>query len=336
MRARTFLKLALSVLVVAGGIQTAFAQLLPEQETPRRWVNEQWGTDFSKAVVPFGEVGSVLGRDNIPSIDNPIFLSNAEENLIPGIEPVASVEINGDARAYPLRLLMWHEIVNDTVGGKAIAVTYCPLCNTTLVFGREFDGEAVEFGTSGKLLKSNLIMYDRTSWTWWQQFTGEGIVGARSGELLELVPSRIMSLDLFKETYPDGQVLQPDPGVRRNFGANPYVNYDETFRPFLFDGELPTDIDPMERVVIIKVKGEEQAVSLTYLSENAPVTLGKYEVRWSAGQASALGASIIAQGKDIGNVRVVENPGPNEEDAIYDISFAFAARAFLPDLEILQ
>jgi hypothetical protein len=256
---------------------------------------------------------------------------------IPGNEPVVAFSHNGVSRAYPLRLLMWHEIVNDTVGGLDVAVTFCPLCNTALVFDRTIDGEAVTFGTTGKLRHSDLIMYDRKEQNWWQQFNGEAIVGKRAGEKLTAYPSFLISYDLFLERFPEGEVLQPDPRRSRALGTNPYVNYDTLSSiPFLFRGDLPDDIEPMMRVAFVDVLDEPVAVTLPYLVENAPARIGPLEFRWSEGQASALDQRQISQSRDVGNIEVYRVDGDAPEPVVYTVTFAFAARAFLPDLEIVQ
>lgn len=299
----------------------------------------EWATDFSITTIDMSEIIDVIGPDQIPSIDNPIFAPASAEVNIPGNEPVVAFSHNGVSRAYPLRLLMWHEIVNDTIGGLDVAVTFCPLCNTSLVFERTLDGKAVTFGTTGKLRHSDLIMYDRGEQNWWQQFNGEAIVGKRAGQKLTALPSFLISFDLFLERFPDGEVLQPDPRRGRALGTNPYVNYDSLgSRPFLFRGDLPTDIDPMMRVAFVDTSegiDEPIAVTLPYLQQNAPVTIGPLEFSWSEGQSSALDSRTIADGADVGNIEVVKADGSGEP-VVYTVTFAFAARAFLPDLEILQ
>lgn len=122
----------------------------------------------------------------------------------------------------------------------------------------------------------------------------------------------------------------------RQWGRNPYVGYDSATRPFLFVGELPKDIDPMVRVVVIGEGEDALAVSLPYLRENAPVKLGDIEVRWQQGQASALDKGQIAQGRDVGNVDVVKIEGENESPVAHEVTFAFSAHAFLPDVKILN
>ncbi|MCF4097869.1 DUF3179 domain-containing protein [Maritalea mediterranea] len=320
--------------VVSANITVA-DDLLPAQEPPQRWELEGWETNFSKATVPFDEVINVIARDNIPSIDDPEFKPVSEEASIPGNEPVIGLELNGEARAYPLRIMMWHEIVNDSMGGTPIAVTYCPLCNTSIVFDRRLDGEAVEFGTTGKLRHSDLIMYDRSEQNWWQQFTGEAIVGDRAGEKLKAYPSRLMSLELFRETYPDGQILVPDPRRIAQMGRNPYVGYDSSARPFLFRGEIPDDINPMMRVALVQ-SPTPVGVTLPLLQEMGEVIHEDLIFRWSAGQASALDRGDISQGRDVGNIEVVRKTEQGEEPVVHEITFAFAARAFMDDLKILQ
>jgi hypothetical protein len=136
------------------------------------------------------------------------------------------LNINEDIRVYPLQILVWHEIVNDVVGGKPIAVTYCPLCFTNQVFNRTLiDGNIVEFGTSGKLYNSNLVMYDRKNNSLWSQALGEGIVGNYSGIKLEKIPFDIAYWKEWKKLYPESKVLSRDTGSVRPYGADPYGNY---------------------------------------------------------------------------------------------------------------
>ena len=166
-------------------------------------------------------------QDGIPSIDNPKFQSvKKADEILHDSEFVLGLNINGDIRAYPLQILVWHEIVNDMVGGKPVAVTYCPLCFTNQVFNRTLsDGNVVEFGTSGKLYNSNLVMYDRKSNSLWSQALGEGIVGDYSGLKLEKIPFDIAYWKEWKELYPESKVLSRDTGSVRPYGADPYGDY---------------------------------------------------------------------------------------------------------------
>lgn len=166
---------------------------------PNVWRSEWPRTDFSRHSVPFDEIMSGgPSKDGIPAIDNPSFApASAPGGLAPN-EPVISLAIGGDARAYPLRVMIWHEIVNDTIGGVPVAVTWCPLCNSSVVFDRRLDGRTLSFGTTGKLRHSDLVMYDRETETWWQQFSGVAIVGALVDRELTPLPSRVESVARFR------------------------------------------------------------------------------------------------------------------------------------------
>lgn len=320
-------------ILMAVGLMGALATSATAQEP--FWSNN-WKTDFDKTTIDLGEVVDVIGKDNIPAIDTPEFKAAADEDRIPGNEPVVSLAIDGKARAYPLRYLMWHEIVNDTLAGVPVAVTYCPLCNTALVFERTLDGNEVTFGTSGKLRHSDLIMYDRGEENWWQQFNGEAIAGARAGQKLKAIPSSLISFDMYRARFPDGEVLLPAANRASQAGRNPYERYDSAAFPFLFRGELPKDIDAMMRVAFVQ-EPEPFAVTLPYLQQNAPVRVGDFELTWEAGQASALDSGRISDGRDVGSIevfKVLENGA--KEPVVYTVTFAFAARAFLPELKITQ
>ena len=332
-----FAKLVAVIAISASGFTSTsiIADEIPlwePQDTPTQWTFEDWKTDFSKATIPYWDVTNVIGRDNIPSIDDPKFAPAANDAIIPRNEPVIALEIDGDARAYPLRIMMWHEIVNDVVGGKEVAVTYCPLCNMSIVFDRKVDGEATTFGTTGKLRNSDLIMYDRTSHTWWQQFDGTALAGIYAGKKLKSIPSRMMSLKLFLEEYPEGQMLMPDPRRISQLGRNPYGGYDSSERPFLFSGEMPEDINGMVRVIL--VQGDDPfAVALPKLSDEGELMANNLTFTWKSGQSSALDSGVIANGRDVGNIDVRDKDG---NLVVHEITFAFAARAFLPELEIIQ
>jgi hypothetical protein len=310
---------------------------------PGSWRAEWPRTDFSQHTVPLKEIKSGgPPRDGIRSIDRPRFerlndgAPSGWATRIGGIEPVISLVIHDDARAYPLSVLIWHEIVNDIVGGTPVAVTYCPLCNSSLVFERTVENRVLDFGTTGKLRNSDLVMYDRQTESWWQQFGGDAIVGTMSGKHLRLVPSRLESFDHFRQRFPHGQVLIPNDPVARNYGRNPYVGYDVSGRkPFLYDGSLPDGIDPMERVIAVETRpGHHEAWSLPLLRERGMIEAGDIALKWEAGQTSALDKGTIAGGRDIGNVVVQRQQGGQSSDIPYDVTFAFAFHAFRPDSPI--
>jgi hypothetical protein len=169
--------------------------------------------------------------DGIPSIDEPKFISIQEaDKYLEDSELVLGANINGDVRAYPLQILVWHEIVNDKVGGVPVAVTYCPLCFTNQVFNSTIvddKGKTVilEFGTSGKLYNSNLVMYDRTTKSLWSQAMAQAIVGKLAGVKLERIPFDVSYWKEWKQLYPESKVLSRDTGSTRPYGADPYGDY---------------------------------------------------------------------------------------------------------------
>lgn len=314
----------------------AIGTLQPLQADPARWAQEGWATDFSITSIDLTRVLSGgPPRDGIPSIDSPKFLPQSDIDFLSDNEPVIGLSLNGEAKAYPIRIMTWHEIANDTIGGIPVAVTYCPLCNSSIVFDRRVDGKAVEFGTTGKLKDSNLIMYDRGGDNWWQQFTGEAIAGTATGKKLSLIPSRLQSFGEFKAENENGMVLVPNNPRFRRYGRNPYVGYDLSGAPFLYDGKLPDYINPMERVVIVRREAQEGGpliITMNKLSDAGKLTIEGYDLTWTAGQNSALDQSDIQKGRDVGTV-LVQKDG---EDIVYDVTFAFVAHAFHPEVQIAQ
>ena len=222
------------------------------------------------------------------------------------------VTAGGVAKAYPLQILIWHEIVNDVVGGRPVTITFCPLCNTALSFDRRFDGKLLDFGTTGRLRHSDLIMYDRQTETWWQQATGEGIVGQYAGERLTFVASPLISWKTFKDRYPDGQVLSRDTGFRRDYGRNPYAGYDGQDSPIrrFFRGRPDARLPAMERVVAVDFNNESVAVPFSLLQEKRVITeeVGGMPivVFWAPGTASALDSGRIHRGRDVGSSGVFD------------------------------
>lgn len=248
--------------------------------------------------------------DGIPPIDHPKFVDvEAADAWLVDREPVIVVELNGIAKAYPLQILTWHEIVNDQLGDKPVTVTFCPLCNTALVFDREVNGTVYDFGTSGRLYNSALVMYDRQTGSWWSQVMGKAIVGALTGTQLEFLPAAIVSWGDFKASNPDGQVLSRDTGYSRPYGTNPYARYDAPGnRPFLFNGEIDPRLEAMQRVVGVKFNSEARAYPFSVLAEKRVVadTVGSQDivVFYYPGTASALDRRAIAESRDIGAAAV--------------------------------
>ena len=282
------------------------------REAQREFVARRLQTDFpsldvTKATVDLADIIALLPPDAIPSIDAPQFdtVEDAGAWLAPR-EPVIAFVYEGDARAYPLHILTWHEIVNDVVGGEPVIVTYCPLCNSAIVFARTVDGEVREFGVSGKLRRSDLIMYDRTNESLWQQLSGEAIVGIDAGTLLDFLPAQIVSFEEFGAAYPGGMVLNRDTGTIRPYGENPYVFYDTQSRMVVDVPEFEdARLDAKERVLAVEVNGEAAAFAWRALSEHVVIEAeigGQAVVAfWQSGAVSALDDAFIVGSRNVGS-----------------------------------
>jgi hypothetical protein len=263
-------------------------------------------TDFSSRTVDFDEILSGgPPKDGIPAIDHPRFVTPlAARAWLRPAEPVIVLRVENEARAYPLQILMFHEIVNDTIAGRAVAVTFCPLCNASIVFDRHVGGRTLDFGTTGRLRHSDLVMYDRQTESWWQQFTGTGIVGHYAGTRLERLPAAIVSFGDFYAAHPRGEVLSRDTGHARPYGRNPYAGYDDINQtPFLLSSPADPRLPPIERVLSVSVTGKFRLYPLSLL-EKHPVSnrqLGQvpYVVFAKPDMASPLDSREIADGRSI-------------------------------------
>jgi Protein of unknown function (DUF3179) len=298
-----------------------------------------WRTDFDRKAVPLSEFErGGPGKDGIPAIDEPKFLSVDEVDFLEPKEPVIEVLRGGDARAYPIQILVWHEIVNDSFGGVPLAVTFCPLCNTAIAFDRRVGGTTLDFGTTGNLRSSDLVMYDRQTETWWQQFGGRALVGSLTGAKLEQIPARVVAWRDFERAHPNGMVLSRQTGHSRRYGENPYTGYDDIDSPPFFQTENANDkrLPPKERVVFIERAGEAVAVPYSTLQRRRRIRVevgGRaLVVRWRPGVASSLDSGSVADGRDIGTAEVREG----ERLVAFDEPFWFAVAAFRPDVRIVR
>lgn len=283
----------------------------------QRLFSEEWATDWNKHTVPYSELLALLPkRDGIPAIDDPQLITTEEASAwLASNEPVIAFEWAGDARAYPLQIMTYHEIVNDVVGDMPVTVSFCPLCNSAVVFDRTLDGTVYDFGTSGWLRHSDLVMYDRQTESLWQQFTGEGIVGKLAGRQLTLLPSSIVSFTDFEEVYPEGKVLSRDTGHQRPYGQNPYPGYDAIGQnPFAFVGVPDGRLAAMERVITVSLDNLDVAYPLSLLIDQGVINdhqAGQEMVIFHVGgTSSALDAPIISFGADVGATGVFD---PNLE-----------------------
>ncbi|MEL6306564.1 MAG: DUF3179 domain-containing protein [Chloroflexota bacterium] len=306
-------KLALPIIVVIGAISFLPSVLTTHAQSdncvPSRFASQWSNTDFCNTSLD--DFSSIIsggpGRDGIPAVDNPAMdtIEEASEWLV-AQSPVIAVEIEGEARAYPQALLMWHEIANDEIGGVPVAVTFCPLCNSSIVFDRRVGDDTLTFGVSGNLRNSDMVMFDRETESWWQQFTGEGIVGDNNGVLLDIIPSQVIGFGQFAEQYPDGLVMNRDTGFNRQYGVNPYVGLDDSRGGVtsLFTGEYDERLPARERVLAGEVDGVYMAYPFSTLSEEIVIndTLGETEVVafWQPGVFSSLDERTIDESQDVG------------------------------------
>jgi hypothetical protein len=274
-----------------------------------RDATEPWDTDWSRRTVDPGEflvgIPAVDPRDRIPPIDTPRFEPIEAADWLDDREPGALVQFNDEVRFYPLSILTRHEIVNDRYGDIPVAVTFCPLCNTALTFDRRVDGEALRFGVSGLLRKSDLVMWDDATTTLWQQITGEAVVGELAGTQLDIISTAIVSYGDAKESFPDALSLATDTGFGINYGANPYEAYSSSNQPFLFDDDPDPRFPALSRVVGVSVDGVDKAYPFELISEKGAVNdvLGDtpIAVLWGGETADALDSSTVADGQAIGS-----------------------------------
>lgn len=247
--------------------------------------------------------------DGIPPIDEPRFVAADDVDFLEDTEPVLALTVGEETRAYPVQVLIWHEIVNDTLDGVPVSVTYCPLCNSSIAYDRRLDGRVLDFGTSGQLFNSALVMYDRQTESLWSHFTGEAVVGHLTGAELETFPMSTVGWATFRDANPDALVLSRETGFSRRYGSNPYPGYDDVeSSPFLFDGVVDDRLAAKDRVIGIADGDTSIAVHLDLLRDERIVEVdGDDEelIVWHVdGSVSALDRANVADGRDVGSTGV--------------------------------
>lgn len=293
--------------------------LTAQVKNPRN-IEFNWKTDTSKHIAELSEFTVALPRGAFPKIDFPKFIGK-EKGLkeFYDQEPVISVEMGGDAKAYSLNMLSIHEISNDTLNGVPILVTYCPLCNSGIIFDRRltFEGKdwLLDFEVSGMLRNSDMVMFDPQTESWWQQLMGQAMVGDLAGAELEILPSLIISVEEFFERYPNGKILSKENGDQESqayYGTNYYAKYDSIgnspwgkyFDMDLLDNRLPA----MERIVDIESEKGHKIYPFSAISEKGVIndSFGSKNIVlfFKAGTVSILDEKEIDKSKDIGSVTV--------------------------------
>ena len=266
-------------------------------------------------------VGGGPRKDGIPSIDSPKFVTLEEaDQWIEDNELVLAIDYKGVKRVYPLQILVWHEIVNDVIAGDPLLITYCPLCGSGIAFERVINGEAVEFGVSGKLYNSNLVMYDRKTDSYWSQFDGLAIVGELAGTRLKPVSIDTVVWRDWKEGNPNSEILSQQTGFIRSYGVDPYGSYyEDSF--LLFPVENSDDrVHPKTVVFGIEVMGSYKAYKEDDLKELRVIedTVGGVSIRLKRDDSGTVTATNLETGEEI----------------VKDRGFWFAWYAFHPDTEL--
>lgn len=278
-----------------------------------------WKTDTINRSVDLSEIQIVLPKGSFPTLDTPKFVNKVEGlEMFFAKEPVIAVAINGIAKAYSLNILTMHEIANDELEGVSILVTYCPLCNSGIVYNRVLNHngeiEILEFEASGMLRNSDMVMLDRKTETLWQQLMGTAIVGTYNGAELDIVPSLIISVEEFFERYPNGQMLSKKTGFadsEKKYGFNPYKKYDKNKNPiqhFFNSDKVDKRLPAMERIVDIENNGDYKIYSFTSVAKNGVINdtfkTGNVVLFYKSGTISILDENDISASKDVGSVTV--------------------------------
>ncbi|MCU0512164.1 MAG: DUF3179 domain-containing protein [Anaerolineae bacterium] len=264
-----------------------------------------WQTDVNLREVPLGDFRAVGDRDDVVPVDQPLFAPAAGVDWLTDTSPVIAVEVNGAARAYPLAVLVQHQVVNDTVGGRPLAITYCPLCNSAIAYDRRVGGQTLRFAVSGAVRKNGFIMWDTLTQSWWQQFTGVAVMGDYTGTMLTLVPSSVVSLAAFRAGYPQGQVLVGDARLSGyTYGLTPMAGYDSRMQPPYQSMAADPRLPAMERVLGVLIDGEAVAYPFSRLAAQQVVndTVNGVPVVafWQPGVVSPLDNIRIDRSRDVG------------------------------------
>lgn len=286
------------------------------------------GVADMKSIVPLDQiVGGGPPKDGIPSIDNPKFVSVGEaESFLSGTDPGVAVSINSMDRFYPFQILVWHEIVNDTFGSQRVLVSYCPLCSTAIVFDPVVEGERVEFGTSGKLYESNLVMYDRKTNSYWSQILGQAIAGALAGQTLSILPSDITTFGEWKKKFFEGQVLSKDTGATRFYGVDPYGDYYSSDDVFFEVSNEDARLEKKDFILGIVVEGKTKAYYPPSIKQKGEII------------DTFMGKTIVAKyDADLDAVRLFEKKESGTLERINPFgSFWFSWAAVHPETELYK
>jgi len=221
------------------------------------------------------------GKDGIPAITEPKFISLTEaKTWLKDDSDGIVVTVGETTRFYPFNVIVWHEIVNDNIEGKSLTVTFCPLCGSAIVFDATVDGRSEQFGVSGRLYESNLLMYDKTTESLWSQIIGEAVVGDKTGEKLSVYPSQVMSLGQASENYSSIEILSKETGYSRSYDVSPYGDYNTNTEIYFPISINDTRLPAKTIMYIVNVDNHSVAFERSALSESkvATVSVGNKKI----------------------------------------------------------
>ncbi|MBI4430980.1 MAG: DUF3179 domain-containing protein [Candidatus Omnitrophica bacterium] len=226
------------------------------------------GFDFSRHSISLSEIhDGGPPKDGIPALTDPKFVSAKEAVFLNSEDQVLGIHISGEAKAYPISILNWHELVNDRVGGKPILVSFCPLCGTGMVFDAEMDGGRGLFGVSGKLYNSDVLFYDKGTESLWSQILMEAVTGPLTGRKIKLLASERTTWEAWRSKYPEGKVLSTDTGYARDYFRNPYAGYESNARIYFPVAHMDSRLHPKAWVLGIILNGEAKAYPFDQLKK---------------------------------------------------------------------
>jgi len=284
------------------------------------------GFDLSNAVIPVAQINSGgPPRDGIPSIDEPKFASAEQASFLQESDQVLGIEINGQAKAYPLRILNWHEVVNDQIGDQAFVVTFCPLCGTGMAFDAQFGKYRLEFGVSGLLYQSDVLLYDRSTKSLWSQIKREAVAGPMVGKQLQQLPMLHTTWKDWRSRHPDTRVLSTDTGFSRDYNRSPYMGYARS--PALYfdvNHQAPSDYHPKARVLGLALGDRSIAYPIEELRRTGRARFADE----FAGQRITIHYNVESEA-----VKITDSQGrtlPTTQ------AFWFAWYAFHPDTEVYK
>jgi hypothetical protein len=308
MRKKHLLPVFITLFSLIQGANSAAAQKkIPHPDFP------DWKTNFEKRSINLRDLVSPdvpVAKDGIPAIDRPRFVSvNEARNWLADKEPVIVLQVRGISRAYPLQILVWHEVVNDQIGGVPVMISYCSVCNSAIVFERKLGRRILTFGITGFIHGSNMVLYDRETESWWQQFTGEAIVGDFNGRKLKSLPAQVIGFAQFASAFPKAEVLSRQTGYARDYGRNPHFRYDNIEGgPSHFRGKPDRRLRPMEKVIGIEIDNQAKAYPYSISSARRVLydQIGTQEIVifHAEGALSALDATDMKKSKEAGSTGV--------------------------------